>query len=86
MPDRSLTDIHATQLRRRVATVAASLRRLADTIEREAAHLPDTPGATVSFASVVASIQHEVSWGVANLNLSSLTCDAAEADRTRKEG
>lgn len=86
MTDRSLIDIHRIQIDHRITGVVAKLRRLADTVEREAKRLADIPGpGATSFVSVVADVQHEVSWAVANLNLPELTRDAAEADRVRVE-
>lgn len=83
---RTLTDVHRQQLRRRLIAAAYRLRTLAEAVDREAHRLAEVPrpGAT-SFVAVVANVQHEVTWAIANLSLPDLARDAAEADRDRIE-
>lgn len=69
----------------KAASIAAGLRRLADDVERQAREVRDRiangPAADQSPHSYAASrVQHEVLWGLANLDLPGLTKAAAEAD------
>lgn len=83
MNDRTLISIHADMLRSRMEKISARLRDMADAVDRHAADIDrvPTPG-RASYGSVVASVQHEVLWGVANLSLDGLTSAAADAHRS----
>ncbi len=71
-------DPRAERLFAHQARIAAQLRSLADRVERQ------KPAMSVRsahpYASLASDIIHEVTWGVANLNLSSLTEAAADAE------
>lgn len=93
MQNESIAEIYAKQLAGRVDSVAARLRRLAEDAERAANAVRQVPDQAIpttlptvgraSFTGVVADLQHEILWGLANLNLDNLIRDAAEADLTR---
>lgn len=67
--------------------IAARLRDVADQVEREAT-LRETPyiDGTPKHAIAAEQVIHAVTWGVANLNLSGLVHDAAQADALDAKG
>lgn len=78
---------YANVIARQLGTIAGRLRDLADSAEREARDLTKVPGpGRATYASVVSRVQHEILWGLANLNLSSLTDNAQQADEYRIKG
>lgn len=95
MPDRTLAETYAQQIGRRLDNVAAKLRDLADRTERAAQQARNVPNHTppqalptygnATFTGVVGDVQHTILWGLANLQLSELTRDAAEADLARAQ-
>lgn len=74
---RTLEGLAADQLISRINTVADRLRSLSDTV-RQQQRAPMR-----AYADLAAAVQHEVLWGLANLNLDGLTNAAAEADAAR---
>lgn len=81
----SVEQVYADQLRQDFAGIVARLRRMADDIEREAKQL-DTPARVPRYADLVGTVQNDLLWGVANLNLGSLTRHAQQADEYRLKG
>lgn len=78
----------ANQITRRANKMAADLRRLAEAIELEATRGVANVGKPgwPSYASVAATIQHEVMTVLMNLHVDALTTDACEADTARLKG
>lgn len=62
--------------------IARALRILAGRIEEYVVPEPQTPG---RFTDVAGLILHDVTWGVANLNLDRLVGIAGEADRAEHQ-
>jgi hypothetical protein len=73
-------DEFATAIRRQ----EERLRDLADQLDRYASDVYSvpTPGRP-NYVTIAVSVQHDVLWGLANLNLDNLTTRAAEADALR---
>lgn len=87
-----MTDMEETsraRLTKQVAKVVAGLRRIADQVEREAARdILDAAGQRhewSTYTGAVSRIEHQISWGVANLHVSSLIQTAGDADRAQVE-
>lgn len=82
-PTRDWETSAVSRLERTVASVVDQLRRLADRIETEAA--PNIENARIrrtdysTYGRVAERVVHEVSWGVANLNLSNVIDAASDA-------
>lgn len=65
----------------RLAYTAHALRRLADRIEQEGKPHPRTlENKTLPYSYAAGHVVHEITWGVANLNLETLLYWAASAD------
>lgn len=77
-------DRHAEHYNRLLASVVAGLRRVADDVERQGAKTANRVDAP-EHGWAAHNVIHEITWGVANLNLSALILAAAEADRPAQE-
>lgn len=75
---RDLEQFYADRLAEKVVGVAESLRRIADSIEREAKEIR-----AHDYADTATQVIHEVTWGVANLSLGQLVTCTADATRER---
>jgi hypothetical protein len=75
-----------TRLMRNVVSVVSRLHDLADRIERESERGIDraVKGET-TYAQVATMVVHEVTWGVANTNLSNVIDAADSADQMRND-
>lgn len=82
----SLRDVARTTERlytESVGYVVASLRSLADEIERTGTWTISPLDGTPQFSKAASRIVHAVSWGVANATLSDVVSKAAQADLAR---
>lgn len=78
----TVEQMHAQFLREALETRAAGLRRLADAFDRLAGQV----GETVQYSRIAEQAYHELSWGVANLNMERVINEAAGADIARAKG
>lgn len=86
--ERTVEEFCAQQLARRAHGIAARLRDLAESVEREATRGVANIGKPgwVSYASVAGAIQHEIATTLFNLHVEELTTDAYDADAARIKG
>jgi hypothetical protein len=78
--------VYAQTLHGHLRAVAERLRRMADAVGRSAEDVAEVGTSRApTYATIVYNVQHEVLWGLANLNLDNLVSDASEADRIRAE-
>jgi hypothetical protein len=66
-----------------VNRIAEGLRSLADRVERTG-HSP-RPGRSNTYSTAACDVLHDVTWGVANLNLDNLLNAALDADDTGRQ-
>lgn len=90
MTDRPETveQFHAKFLTESIDKTVDGLRRLADRVEAEATRVPKVgsgPGRG-TYAAIAADVIHDITWGVANLQLERLCTEAAAADTARAKG
>jgi hypothetical protein len=79
---RNTESMHREQLKRRMRLVATSLHHLAVAADRAVADVVEVNDGD-AYARIVGDLQHEVLWGLANLNLDSLVGSACGADVAR---
>jgi hypothetical protein len=89
MADRDWETMSVKRLEGTVANVVAQLRRLADRIEQEAvANIENARTRKTEYSTygrVAGQVIHEISWGVANLNLSNVIDAASDAASAQQE-
>lgn len=74
-------------MREGVAARIKRLRDLADRIENEAeSNIQRAERGKGTYGRVVGDIEHEIAWGVANLNMSGLMSTATDADIAHAKG
>jgi hypothetical protein len=78
----SVEQLHAQFLREALEERAAKLRRLGDTFDRFAADVDST----ATYSRLAENALHELTWGIANLNVGRLINEAASADVARAKG
>lgn len=83
--DQTIESFYAGSLAGKLASMAAKLDRLAAAVRLAEENL-DESSKRGGYAGVVANVQHEVLWGLANLNLDGLVRDAQLADKYRIKG
>jgi hypothetical protein len=78
----SVEAMHADFLRDALTQRADGLRRIADAFDR----LAKDVDSTASYSRIAAQALHELTWGVANLNVERLINEGAGADVARAKG
>jgi hypothetical protein len=75
------------RLERSFASVVIRLRALADRVEAEVEHglKAVEKDRSRSYVRIIGTVVHEITWGLANLNLSTLTDAAQDAQEAREQ-
>lgn len=84
---RTAETLSAEHLRKGVASRVRRLRDLVDRIEYDAERaIKEAEQGRGTYGQVVGNIDHDISWGIANLQMSTLMSTATDADIAHAKG